>query len=188
MGNLRYFLFLTFTLFAFQKVISAENSPEQSFSTQVLNLATMDEEIFIEPWLTYQKLLVFEFENSPQRSEQKLWWLLRKAQCENLLYFYTKFNETLTQAVKLMTSQTSIELQARIRHFQGLRLQRDGGYVESRQYFTTAMKLADKGHFHHLYVKAKQELAYTHSLAEIFETSLKLLSKFIFILVDFTFE
>jgi len=146
---------------------------QQKLGDPLPNIKIMDETIFTEPWLAYQQLKSIDESLFSEDPENKLWWLVRKAQCEDLLYFYSEFNKTLQQAVDLATDSTPIELQARINHFQGLKLQRDGGYVKSRKYFSKAMELADKGGFSHLYVNAKLELAYTHSLSDLFETSLK---------------
>jgi len=149
-------------------LVSDENLP----NVQTLNLENMDHAIFTEPWLSLQKISQLQSSVASMTRENKLWWLVRKAQCENLLYFFTEFEQTLTQVNKLITEQTPLEIQARISHFQGLSLQRSGGYKQSRDYFKKAMKLSKQGRFHHVYMKAKQQLAYTYSLSELFETSL----------------
>ena len=136
-------------------------------------LATLDDQVFINPWLSLQALLKLAPEYSTMAVETKIWWLLRKAQCENLLYFYQDFEKTLTKITPLITSKTSFEQQARYNYFEGLSLQRKGGYQKSRQFYQRSMDFAKKENLNHLYIKAKKELAYTYSLAELFEISLK---------------
>jgi len=134
----------------------------------------MDEAIYTEPWQSYQYLLSLNNDDfEPQNSHKKLWWLVRKAQCENLLYFYSKLDETIAKALLLVDEQTTDEVLARLKYFQGLSNQRQASYTLARQYFNESMRYAKQGNFHHLYIKSKQELAYTHSLNELYETSLK---------------
>lgn len=155
------------------RMLANENINQLKNTLNELDLLNMDEEIYLDPWLSFQKLVTVEDQFSLMTTDQQLWWLIRKAQCENLLYFYKEFDQTLKQASLLITPQSAIELQARLSDFQGLSLQRKGGYVRSREYFKRAMSLARQEDLNHLYVKAKQEMAYTYSLAELFETSLK---------------
>ncbi|MDO6444579.1 diguanylate cyclase [Colwellia sp. 1_MG-2023] len=136
-------------------------------------LANIDNQIFIDPWLSLQTLSKFAPDYSTMAVETKIWWLLRKAQCENLLYFYQDFEKTIAKIAPLITNTTSFEQQSRYNYFEGLSLQRKGGYQKSREFYQRSMDFAKKENLNHLYIKAKQELAYTYSLAELFEISLK---------------
>ncbi|MCO4799990.1 MAG: GGDEF domain-containing protein [Colwelliaceae bacterium] len=152
----------------------AKNSYREDFNTvTIASFQDMDNQIFIEPWLSLQALSKLAPQYSNMSQEEKVWWLLRKAQCEDLLYFYEKFDQTLLEIEPLISVQSSIEQQARFNHFKGLSLQRAGGYKKSRVYFEKAMSLAKQQNLNHIYIKAKLEFAYTYSLAELFETSLK---------------
>jgi diguanylate cyclase (GGDEF)-like protein len=142
-------------------------------SINISTLSKLDNQIFIDPWLSFQELSKLESQYDGMSVETKIWWLLRKAQCENLLYFYKEFEQTLSKIAPLINTQTSIEQQARYNYFEGLSLQRKGGYQKSREFYKRTMAFAKQEHLNHLYIKAKQELAYTYSLAELFEISLK---------------
>ncbi|MDG1751046.1 MAG: diguanylate cyclase [Thalassotalea sp.] len=142
-------------------------------SINISTLSKLDNQIFIDPWLSLQALSKLEPQYTAMPVETKVWWLLRKAQCENLLYFYQEFEQTLSKISPLINAQTSIEQQARYNYFEGLSLQRKGGYQKSREFYKRTMAFAKQENLNHLYIKAKQELAYTYSLAELFEISLK---------------
>lgn len=150
-----------------------EKSADNPSLVNSLSLEHMSEQIYQEPWQTYQTLLTKEAEFSSMATSQKLWWLVRKAQCENLLYFYEKFTQTVERTTALISDSSPLKVRSMISRFHGLILQRQGGYVKSREYFLKAMTLAEQGDFRHLYVQSKLELAYTYSLAELFETSLE---------------
>lgn len=161
-------------LFAFH--VNAYANEQIQIDSQLIStssLAKLDNQIFIDPWLSLQALDALKPEYDTMSVETKIWWLLRKAQCENLLYFYDEFNQTLAKIIPLIDAQTSIEQQARYNYFEGLSLQRKGGYQKSREFYKRTMDLAKQENLSHLYIRAKQELAYTYSLAELFEISLK---------------
>lgn len=162
---------ITFVLHANSYANEAFKIEPQSINA--LSLANLDNQIFSEPWLSLQALTKLETEFSTMPAETKIWWLLRKAQCENLLYFYKEFNLTLAKIAPLINKQTVIEQQARYNYFAGLSLQRAGSYQQAREYYQITMAFAKQGSLSHLYIKAKQELAYSYSLAELFEISLK---------------
>jgi len=176
--NTHIFALLLFgSLFLTNNVYAAASTPtvsseENLLNVQAIDLENMDHAIFIEPWLSLQKISQLQSTLPTMSRQNKLWWLIRKAQCENLLYFFTEFDQTLAQANKLITEQTPLEIQAQFNHFQGLSLQRTGDYKQSRHLFKKAMKLSQQGDFYHIYMKAKQQLAYTYNLSELFETSL----------------
>lgn len=135
-------------------------------------LQNMDDELNKQPWKTYQALLTQTEYIDDMSPHYKLWWLLRKAQAENLLYFFDKFKRTVEQAQRSINLQTSIRITINFDIFQGLILQREGQYLKAQKLLKKATLSAKENKFTYLAVKAKQELAYTRSLTEIYELSL----------------
>jgi diguanylate cyclase (GGDEF)-like protein len=132
----------------------------------------MDDEIRQRPLQTYQKLLTLENVFSDMPKLHQLWWLLRKAQAENLLYFYEDFNKTVAQAVALIDAQTPLKIQSSLYIYQGLIYRRDAQYADSVLILRKAMAIAKKSNLTYLFIIAKQELAYTKSITELYELSL----------------
>jgi diguanylate cyclase (GGDEF)-like protein len=132
----------------------------------------MGDEIYLQPWLSYQKIIGMQSATESYDESQYLWWLVRKAQTENLIYFYDDFNATVKQAISLVTPQTSLAIQAHLNFYQGIIHQRQGNYSLSEEVLTKALLQAKKVKLRYLYVYGKQELAYTKTLTELFETSL----------------
>ena len=141
-----------------------------SFSNDVKvnKLTALIEEINLEPWESYQKLIKLEPSIESQSTENKLWFLVRKAQAENLLYFYSDFDITVNKASKLLSSETPVELFTRFKFYQGVVTQRKSQYKKAIVIFQDAMEVAKKEGLNHLYVEIKQEMAYTKSLYENF--------------------
>jgi diguanylate cyclase (GGDEF)-like protein len=135
-------------------------------------LFDMDEEIHQQPLRSYQQILTLENTFIDMPKSQQLWWLLRKAQAENLLYFYSDFNKTVAQAVALFDDETPEKVKSNLYIFQGLTLRRDAQYADSALVFRKAMSIASAEKLTYLFIIAKQELAYTKSLTELFELSL----------------
>lgn len=136
------------------------------------NFIDMDHEIYLEPWLSYQKLLGLQSEVESYNELDYLWWLLRKAQAENLIYFYDDFNRSIKLANSLVTADTPLGIQARLSLFQGLIEQRKGDYSRAQETLSKALIQAKEARLSSLYIYGKQELAYTKTLTELFETSL----------------
>jgi hypothetical protein len=132
----------------------------------------MDNAINQEPWSSYQQLKAFESEIQNSSTENRLWFLLRKAQTENLLYFFEDFSKTVALAQGLVSSDTPMKIQSWFNLYSGLVAQREGLYVESIRYFNKSLTQAKENQLHHIYVIAKQDLGYTRSLIELYETSL----------------
>ncbi|MFQ3193817.1 MAG: two-component system cell cycle response regulator [Colwellia sp.] len=132
----------------------------------------MDDEIRQRPLQTYQKLLTLENVFSDMPKLHQLWWLLRKAQAENLLYFYEDFNKTVVQAVALIDVKTPLKIQSSLYIYQGLIYRRDAQYADSVLILRKAMAIAKKSNLTYLFIIAKQELAYTKSITELYELSL----------------
>ena len=137
-----------------------------------VNFIDMDHDIYLEPWLSYQKIIGLQSDAESYDELTYLWWLLRKAQAENLVYFYDDFTRTVKQASKLVTAETPLAIQARLSLFQGLIHRRDGNYSDSQEILTRALMQANAAKLSSLYVYTKQELIYTKTLTEIFDTSL----------------
>jgi len=136
------------------------------------DFVTMDDEIRREPWLSYQKLLVIEEIFPSLEHEQQLWLLLRKAQSENLLYFFEQFKKTVAQAQDLVDENTSLDITSRINVLAGIAARLNAEYAKSATILKKALKQAREKNLNQVYVKAKLELAYVHGLNELFETSL----------------
>jgi len=132
----------------------------------------MEHELNKKPWKTYQLLLTQAEQLDDMSPHYKLWWLLRKAQAENLLYFFKKFERTVDQAIALVSQQTPARIMINIDIFRGLILQRQGRYQQSQTILKKAKQSAIDNEFTYLAVRAKQELAYTRSLTEVYELSL----------------
>jgi len=135
-------------------------------------LQDMGHELNKQPWKTYQSLLVQADQLEDMSPHYKLWWLLRKAQAENLLYFFERFERTVDQAVASVSQQTPARIIINIDIFRGLILQRQGSYQLSQTILKKAQQSALENEFTYLAVRAKQELAYTRSLTEVYELSL----------------
>jgi len=143
-----------------------------SADLQVNKLSAMIEKINLEPWDSYQKLIELEPTFISVSNEERLWFLLRKAQAENLLYFYDDFAFTVQQAQLLILQDTPIELIAHFKFYQGVVVQRKSQYKKAIALFQEGMEAAKKENLNHLYVEIKQEMAYTKSLYENYAISL----------------
>ncbi len=135
-------------------------------------LKNMEHELNKQPWKSYQLLLAQVEQLEDMSPDYKLWWLLRKAQAENLLYFFEKFERTVDQAIASVSHQTPARIIINIDIFRGLILQRKGRYQRSQTILRKAKQSAINNEFTYLAVHAKQELAYTRSLTEVYELSL----------------
>jgi len=137
-----------------------------------LSSAVMDDEIRQEPWLSYQELLAVEETFSSMDIDLQLWWLLRKAQSEKLLYFYDKFKNTVAQAQQLVNEDTPLEVISRLNVYAGIAARLNVEYVKSEYFLKKALSQAHDKELNQVYVQGKLELAYTRSLNELIETSL----------------
>ena len=135
-------------------------------------LQNMEHELNNQPLKTYQLLLTQADQFEDMSPHYKLWWLLRKAQAENLLYFFEEFERTVDQATASVSQQTSARIIINIDIFRGLILQRQGHYQRSQTILKKAQQSAIENEFTYLAVRAKQELALTRSLTEVYELSL----------------
>ena len=84
--------------------------PITALADKRVNFIDMDHEIYLEPWLSYQKLIGLQSEAESYDELDYLWWLLRKAQAENLIYFYDDFSRTVKQANNLVTTDTPLAI------------------------------------------------------------------------------
>jgi len=146
--------------------------PITVMSDESVDFIAMDHEIYLDPWLSYQKLISLQSEAENYDERDYLWWLLRKAQTENLVYFYGDFSESVKQANNLITATTPLVIQAHLSLFKGLIERREGSYSESQETLAKALLQAKEAKLSSLYVYIKQELAYTKTLTELFDTSL----------------
>ena len=135
-------------------------------------LQDMEHELHKKPWETYQTILLQVDQQENMSPHYRLWWLLRKAQTENLLYFFDKFENTINEAIASVSQQTPARIIINIDIYRGLILQRKGLYQLSQTVLKKAKQSALDNKFTYLAVQAKQELAYTRSLTEVYELSL----------------
>ncbi len=149
--------------------LAADTIDQVDISIRLLN---MDDEIHQEPLRAYQQILTLENTFSDMPKLQKLWWLLRKAQAENLLYFYSDFNKTVVQALALIDAETPAIIKGNLYIFQGLTFRRSAQYADSTIILRKAMSIAKAEKLTYLFIIAKQEIAYIKSLTELFELSL----------------
>lgn len=135
-------------------------------------LDSLEDKINREPWQSYQKIQMLAKNYQQYSKNNKLLFLLRKAQAENLLYFYPKFEQTVAKAQSLITTDTPIEIVIEFNIYSGLIFERSGTYSKAADILSIALKQARENKLSYLAVLAKQELAYTRSLTELFEASL----------------
>jgi len=153
-------------------VILLLSFPVTAAADESVDFIDMDHDIYLEPWLSYQKLISLQTKAEGYGELDYLWWLLRKAQTENLIYFYDDFSASVKQANNLVTTGTPLAIQARLSLFQGLIDRRQGRYSDSQETLGKALLQAKEAKLSSLYVYIKQELAYTKTLTELFDTSL----------------
>lgn len=135
-------------------------------------LQKMAHDLHKHPRKTYDVLLTQAKQLDDMSPNYKLWWLLRKAEAENLLYFFDKSEKTVEQAFTLIKQDTSVQIIINIDIFRGLFFQRAGQYLRSQNLLKKAQQSAIDNGFTYLAVQAKQELAYTRSLTGVYELSL----------------
>jgi diguanylate cyclase (GGDEF)-like protein len=132
----------------------------------------VDDEIFRQPFKSYQHLLSVESEFEMMTDDEKLLWLVQKAQSEYLLEFVDDFNKTTKKANALVSTSTPAEIKARVDYFSAIVLQNASQYEEAIAVFRRSLKLATDNNLNDIYIIAKQNIAYTQSIIEEFDTSL----------------
>jgi diguanylate cyclase (GGDEF)-like protein len=153
-----------FTLF---QDVRAEHKAIQGTDFQ-----SMFEAINRDPWRNYQNLLKLEPSHNQAFRAEYLWFLVRKAQAENLLYFFNDFEKTVNQGMMLVTTSSPAEIASLLNSYSGLIAQRNGRYEESIAFFKRAIVVAKQAGLMSVYIQAKQELAYTRSLTDSYQASL----------------
>jgi diguanylate cyclase (GGDEF)-like protein len=144
----------------------------EAFFNDTVDFSQMDNEIYLQPWPSYQKLTGMQTAVKSYDESQKIWWLVRKAQTENLIYFYDDFNQTVMQAMNAVTERTPLVIKIRLNVFQALIHRRQGNNALAENVLAKALTQAEKLASNYLYVYIKQDLAYTRALTALFETSL----------------
>ena len=137
-----------------------------------LSQQAMFEEINREPLLSYRRLQALEQEAEQWSDNERLWLLLRKAQAELLLYLNADLELTVSSAQQLITPQTPAEISSWFNVYRGILAQQKGLYSEAVGFFQQALSRAEQANLNHIYIVGKQELAYTRSLTELYQTSL----------------
>ena len=144
----------------------------EAFINDTIDFSQMDNEIYLQPWPSYQKIIGMQTAAKSYDESQKIWWLVRKAQAENLLYFYNDFNYTVIQAMDAVTKKTPLAIKVRLNIFQALIHRRQGNNALAENVLAKTLIQAEKLASNYLYVYIKQDLAYTRTLTALFETSL----------------
>ncbi|GAA5139126.1 tetratricopeptide repeat-containing diguanylate cyclase [Thalassotalea piscium] len=126
--------------------------------------------LFKEPFQVYQQLLL----QTPDKlnKDAYLWWLLRKAQAEHLLYLYDEFEVSINNALNYIDETTPLLIQSRFNLFQGVVYRNKGEYNKALEYLASALEQAKRGGYEAPYIQAKLENAFTQGVAELFEVSL----------------
>lgn len=137
------------------------------------NLMDIEPALFRDPKTTYRRLNSLKHELANQDESIQAWWYYRIAQCENLLHLYDEFDQSLLQLSSLISAGASASLMARYYYFQGTSLQRLGLYQQARLQYNRSMEIASANEFTEIYIVAKKEHAYTYSLSELYDASLK---------------
>ncbi|MEW6990132.1 GGDEF domain-containing protein [Colwelliaceae bacterium 6441] len=138
----------------------------------MIDFKAMKNQLYREPWQTLQQLMTLAPQVELMTTDKKLWWHIRKAQCENLLYLYDDFVQTLAKLTTIIDKNASLTQQANFYYLQGVSSQTSGNYIQSRQQLKKAMEIAKQAQLTRLYIEAKRELAYSYSLVDLFEASL----------------
>jgi len=154
-------LTLTFTL----PVVYAEQKVSLDFSN-------METTINQSPWESYQQLVAYQKENHSIPNQTYIWLLFRKAQAENLLYFYDDFEVTVKMALQLLTKDSPIELKGMLHIYSGLAERRNGRYQKAIAAFKHSMSIFQTEKLNPVYILAKLELAYSHSLIGVYQAAL----------------
>ena len=148
-------------------------------ASEPYDTTAFERELFKDPLFTYQSLLQHSIKlptaSTPLTTEEQnayLWWLLRKAQAEQLLYLYEKFEATINQALQHITPDSPLLIQSQFNLFQGILYRNKGEYKTSSEHLKQALEQSKRGGHESIYIQARQENAYTQSLAELFEISL----------------
>jgi diguanylate cyclase (GGDEF)-like protein len=138
---------------------------------------TLDEAIRIKnnlyqsPWESYQKINAME--TGDLNTTDKLWWLLQKAEAEELLYFYDKFEQTVNLALSFTNESTQAEIISRLYYFQGLIYSHKNEYSQSISILQRAHAIAQQEKLIQLSITIKQDIAYVRSLTELYDVSFK---------------
>ena len=143
-----------------------------AFALSLDDIKSMYEDLNKHPWKNYQRLIEHQSELTSKNDLKYQWFLLRKAQAENLLYFYAKFEKTVEEAQNLIDENTPLAISSHIYRFAGLVAQQNSAYKKSETLFKKSMELADAGGLRENYILAKVDLAYTHALSELYQISL----------------
>jgi diguanylate cyclase (GGDEF)-like protein len=131
-----------------------------------------DDKINRAPWQSYQKIQNFNQPSKQLSPNEYLQFLVYKAQAEHLLYFYDKLDRTVNLALSLITEATPLNITSSLNLFAGMSAQRHSRYNDSVALLSLAFDQARAADLPRIYIMAKNELAYTRSIFEFYETSL----------------
>lgn len=165
-------LLFVFRAILFFMIIGVSSVTSAAALNDVSALKNLNHTLNQQPWDTYQQLQLQAEQFEDMSTDYKLWWLNRKAQAENLLFLFDKFQQTVAKAQSLVNQNTSALLVSQLNIFSGIIYQRQGQYQKAQKFLKLAQSVAESNNFTYVSVQAKQELAYTRSLTEFYELSL----------------
>ncbi|HFB66880.1 MAG TPA: GGDEF domain-containing protein [Aeromonadales bacterium] len=135
-------------------------------------LKSLQSELFLAPKQVLEKLDLLQSELDGEDDNVMALFYLRKAQAYNLLSSWDQFSKTLKIGAQYVRQKSPEFLKIYYAIYQGLVYQRLGDYENSRKVLLQAAQRANANEDISAYVIAMQELAYTQSLTEHFETAL----------------
>ncbi|QOL26768.1 GGDEF domain-containing protein [Thalassotalea sp. LPB0316] len=127
---------------------------------------------YTNPKAYYQQVLSYQDVAKTADRDTYYWWLLRKAQAERLIWSPKNFKQTVEYALEIIEPGAPAEIISHFQLFRGILAQQESRYSDAVNAFELAMTVAEQEQLNEVYVVAKQELAYTRSLTELFDTSL----------------
>ncbi len=135
-------------------------------------LKSMQHDLFIAPDQALKALNNLQKNLDNKDNNLQALFYLRKAQAYNLLAAWNKFAKTLAIGFHYVQQGSPEFIKINYAVYRGLNYQRQGKFKLSRKELLEAVQRADKDKDISAYVFAMQELAYTQSLTEHFETAL----------------
>lgn len=169
-------LLKVFTTYLLVSCISSATADAPESKEIVVNLFSgnqdIDNYLYTEPADAYQQIINVSQDTSNMTESNQIWWLLRKAQVENVLYLYEKFNHTVAQATQLTSKVSDPKALAQLSFYQGIAAERAGNYTQAKSYIEKAIVISKSMKSNRIFVLAKREMAYLQTLSEVIEGSL----------------
>lgn len=158
-------------------LVAEENTippPQQTLDYQFIlsQSRDVDEYILRNPLIAYDQINNLASEFSKMTRKNQLWWLLRKAQAEHTLAYYNEFSTTVIQSKKLLTGDAEPLILIKVHLYDAINHELDGKFNEAKILFKKAVSVAKANKLTYYYIRGKQLLANTLSLAELYDVSM----------------